>query len=431
MIIKISLFLTGPTPASSTVELLHYDIANSKTDKISDFAQNVTDLTLSSDGSKIYGLTTSGKKAEPQLISLKYAPFEIIHTMPAGEKPIEIFTLDNNHVVIIDQGLKRHKEGCIRLIDMDNNTIIEEAEFNGGGYYSWYKEQRTLIVGIGRPTLGAFGQLKGKGKIFKINGTAIKSWEVPKPWLNFEYIPEKDLLYVIREKSLDVVNFDSDPVTIETGYNTYNDGGYIRFYEFMEIPDSNIGLVYCYYNNEVRFIDLNENTLIKTVNCGRKGRWAINSFFGATAKVNITTNPQKSIFYVLNRATQDITVLDRSFNQATLLTPPEIEKYIGMYQFKKPGSDTLVTTTKKIYKLNYETNTLEPIYDFKTDTSYTYFYQGKNRLILISDNELLVFDVTNLNLGNQFDLYSNSISTDSTGSNSQEKKPRYHFIKTL
>ncbi len=416
-----------PSLSSNTVELLHYDITNFKTEKIDGFAQNMVDLKISVDNSKIYAWITD-KNEGSHILGLKYAPFEIINKFAPSEDPAEFFTLGSNRVAVIEKSPK-HKEGLVQLINMDNNVILDEQIFKGGGLYDWNEEERVLILGIDRPKINSFGKIVGKGKFFRIDGDDIRSWEISKPWLTFTYVPERDLLYIILEKQLAIVSFDSEPLILETGRNYDQSGSTYYFYEYMALQDSDLGLIYCSYNGEIKFIDLTENKLLKTVRCGKKGRWALASFFGAEAKASITTNPEKTIFYVLNRATQDITVLDQDFNQVSVLTSPgKEEKLLGMYQVKDPVLQTLVTTKKGIYKMSPDNHKLDSIYTFKSETAHTYFYQDKKQLIFLSDDELLVFDSASLQLNNQFDLYADP---EPTGTQSTQRKMKYHFIRTI
>jgi hypothetical protein len=416
-----------PTPDSKSFEMLHYNVEEKESDKLSISASEITDLSFACDESKLYlvaNQTINSKKDETvsDLLTITYSPLTIENTMSSDQKILGLYILSQDRIALLNLDWK-HKAKSLTLIDAQDNTIVQEQKLKRiYSITSWFEKERILIVAGFETKDTGFG-LTGKGQFCKVSTNGIQFTEPSKPWIDFEYIPEKDCLYILSESRLEVIDYKNSISNLcDTGYNIYHDS----FYKIYRLPDSNIAAIYCFENSEVKFYDLNENKILKIVNCGRSGVKFLLSFFNVDSKTVITTNQDQSKYFVLNRATKDITVLDQDFNKPNFIVPPEPP--VGMYQIKKPILITLITTGKKIYKLNEASSELEPIHEFKEETKATYFYEDENRIIFLSDKELLVINSETLKIENQFFLYGDP---NEKYTKLQPGAKRYNFIRAL
>jgi hypothetical protein len=118
----------------------------------------------------------------------------------------------------------------------------------------------------------------------------------------------------------------------------------------------------------------------------------------------VAANPDKAKFYILRRDTRDITVFQSSFDKPTYIVPKEAP--ITMYQIKKPNLKTLVVSGKEIYQMN-EDDSLSPVYEFKEPVSDCLFFGEKNRLIILTDRNMLVMDPESLEVKNDMLFFGN------------------------
>lgn len=140
----------------------------------------------------------------------------------------------------------------------------------------------------------------------------------------------------------------------------------------------------------------------------------------------VTTNPEKTNFYIFNRLSNDITVYDRSFKSKSYIVLPE--QGLGMYMIKKPVLQTIVVSNKNIYQLDYATQTLNPICQLKEKAEEMYLFEDRNRIILTTDRELVVLDPVSLTVKYQVSYY-----TDKKEQYTKIKPgdQRYDFVITL
>jgi hypothetical protein len=171
---------------------------------------------------------------------------------------------------------------------------------------------------------------------------------------------------------------------------------------------------------------MKENKMLKELQCGRPGKNS--SFLKLTgslyANTTITTNADKSRYYILNRISKDITVLDKDFNIQSYLAFDE--QPLEMYQINKPSVQTLVTTVKGIYQVDHESLTLVPIYEFEESTDQTHMIAEDNRLIFWTAKEVIVIDPINMEVKNSFKLF-----TKEDNMKVKKGERRYLFIRAL
>ncbi len=411
------------TPGSNSMELLHYYVSEQKTEKLSDFASNIFDLALSNDESKLYVLTDrtvkiSKVKKFSDLLTLSCSPLAVINTLSLDKEILNMHILSNDRLVLLNLDRKR-KEKSLMLINPENNETIAEQKLKlVQTYYSWHKDERVLIVGDFE------FQKSYRGQLCKVTADGIKAINPAKPWFGYEYIPERDCLYLLSRYALEVVDFkNSTQELIETGNNLSSH----YYYQLYHIPDSSLLTIYSYEDSMVKFIDLDGNMLLKKVNCGKSGgKKLLASLFSILSETVITTNEEKSRLYILNRATKDITVLDRELNNLDFIAPPEPP--IGMCQIKKPVLQTIVTSGTKVYHLDEDSMQFEVVDEFSQPTKETYFYQDGNRLILISDKELAVINTETWQVENKFLIFGDP---NEKYTKIQPGSRRYYFIRTL
>lgn len=416
-------------PKEDAFELLHYDTVQKKTEKMAISAANVMDLKLSLDESQLY-LLTQGNKLSPSSFSLvQYSPLATRKTFPAGAKPQEIYQLSNDRVALLDSDPNKTVAGSIQLIDLARNEVIDQQELKPcSTYCKWYEKARVLIIESEKAIfLGVHG-FKGSGFYYKVSADGIK-FQKYIPCLDFQYNQENDQFYLLTTNKLEVMNFDgSKPQKYNTGGNIFYpplEGGFYLYQQLL-LPDTDLQFIYCAKNGKIRIFDMKENKMLKELQCGRPGKNS--SFLKLTgslyANTTITTNADKSRYYILNRISKDITVLDKDFNIQSYLAFDE--QPLEMYQINKPSVQTLVTTVKGIYQVDHESLTLVPIYEFEESTDQTHMIAEDNRLIFWTPNEVLVIDPINMEVKNSFKLF-----TKEDNMKVKKGERRYFFIRAL
>lgn len=422
-----------PTPDSKSMEMLHYSVEEKKSEKISIPASEVSNLSFNYDESKLYAVANravNSKKDEmiSDLLIITYSPLTIASTMHFDQKILGLYILSQDRIALLNLDSK-HKAKSLTLISTQDYSIIQEQKLKMiYSWTSWFDKEHVLIVG-GFETRNILFGLVGQGEFCKVTANEIKFITPAAPWVDFEYLPEKDCLYILSQRHMEVIDFKASTRNkFDTDFNTYFDhNGNCHFYQLYRLPDSNLAAIYCSSNSEVKFYDLTANKLIKKVNCGRSGgKKILSSIFEINTKTTITTNQDSSQYYVLNRATKDITVLDKEFNKPSYIVPRE--ELIGMYQITKPTRRTLVTTGNTVYVIKETETALEPIYNFQVETKETSLYAEEGRLILISDKELLVIDSETLKITNHISLYGDP---NEKYTKLQPGARRYYFIRSL
>lgn len=415
------------TPEGPQSNLLHYDFVEGKSEVMTDIKGDIEDLTLSVDEKKLFVVNDQGTQS--QLITLEFGPFAIEHTMPTGGNPKRTFAMSDDRLALFSSDWSQNqdlKEGLVRLINLTDYSIVEEQKTKPMfSYYQWFEKEKTLIVACGQAKFGFFG-MYGKGEFFKVTAQGIKYYDAKSPWLDFHYSPEKDTLYVLNESNMDVINYSLSPVRVKTGNNTFSNSNYLYFYQFNPLPNPDYMSIYCAHNGHIKFFDTNRNKMVEDLKCGRAGRRFFSGLFEIDAEASIATSPDNSKYYILNQATQDITVLNDSFKKLNYLVPDEDP--IGMFQVEKPNLNILLVTKKKIYRINCDNSTFQPIHEFKEESRNAYMLEDNNRLILLTDKELLVIDSASLEVKNRFFLFGNP---DDKYTRVKKGEQRYYFIRSL
>lgn len=174
-------------------------------------------------------------------------------------------------------------------------------------------------------------------------------------------------------------------------------------------------------------------SLLKKVSCGRGGVKVFSSIFrgfmgySTGTETTISISPDKSKFFIFNKLSDDITVFNQNYeNEAYIVI--KNDKCLGMFLVKKPALQTILVTSKKILKLDYDNNALIPLYDFAKKIEDALLFSDEIRTIVLSDSEVVVLDSNSLEVKNSFKLMTDK----------KEKytilKPggqRYYFIPSL
>lgn len=412
-------------------ELLHYDLTLQKSEKMALTAKMVSRLSLSFDETKLYLVSESGDKEEPILnidesgkaFVLSYSPLKIEKKLKA-QNPKFIFGVGPERLVLLDV-TDNGKEGSVKYINTANFNIEKEQKIkNFYRYYSyWYKDEKVLILMISAKT--DYG--------IKVSATGMIAAEIPSNWINYEYLADKDKLYILTVNDLKVIEYKPDSIICDLkgystkGRNVYSNGGATYYYRFNRLPESDLAAIYCQIGGSIKFFDLNSNSLLKEVRCGRAGRKILKAFLNGLVdqEFSVCANQAKTKFFILNTATNDITVYDKNFEKLDYIVPPE--NLLEMFQIKKP-IQSIVVTSKKVYKLNDLDLTLVPIHEFSAAVRWAYCFDDKNRIIILTSKELLVINADTLAVKNCFQLFG---EPDDKYTKLKKGEQRYYFIPTL
>jgi hypothetical protein len=283
-----------PSPDSETMELLHYNVGEQKSEKIFIPAPEVSNLSLNYDESSLYVVANqvvNSKKDErtSDLLTVTYSPLTIKNTLSSNQKILGLYVLSQDRIALLNVDVK-HKTKSLTLLNAQDNSTVQEQKLKMiYSLTSWFEKERTLIV-------GGFEYGRGKGQFCKVSTTGIQFTVPITAWVEFEYIPEKDCLYLLSGSQLEVIDYGN---STDQKINTGNNRSSHYYYQLYHIPDSNIITIYSFENSEVKFFDLNENIILKKVNCGRSGIKFLLNFFNVDAKTVITTNPDKSNYLAI------------------------------------------------------------------------------------------------------------------------------------
>lgn len=445
----------------STFEVLYYNIPEKKSQKLTlpKWTKEVNQITISPETKQILLLLDNKKRrltvkesrasfgafgkvsGNPELMTLSFSPLEIKKELALESCPMRMYSITPDRAVILCQNYlditdARDRSGdyigagTIKIINPKDYSIIKEyktfADYNI--YRHWYDKDKVLILNYFATESGLRKDLR---EIYlKIDATDAKLNEFTNPTGNFEYLADKNCLYVITEENITVIDYKSgDVIPCETGSNSSKNG----YYEFMRVPDTNVAVIYKFEKSAVKFFDLTENRVIKKVTCGRGLLKALNSmvrgFVGRSTgtETTISVSPDKSKFFIYNKLSDDITVYDQSYEKTAFIAVKN-DNCLGMYLVQKPALQTVLIGKKKIYKLDYDNNTLISIYTFAKSVEAAYLFSDETRSIVLSDKEIIVLDSGTLEVKNNFTMF---VEKKEPNMKLKTGEQRYYFIPNL
>lgn len=443
------IFITyRPTLTSDYYELLHYNIAEKTTEKIADFTKKITDLALSYDESKLFALIPGEKKTPGKIEVLSYEPLQVNQTIEMDVNPQGLFALSPDRFTVIDADEKiRKKPGAIKIFDAADCSMVEDFKFDPPYTLTnhWYKDDETLITMV-------TSKVSGKDKTYacKVTSDGIKTQELPPVWYKVHYENDMDSLFILTGTQFFVIDYELDQVTFcDTGSNT-------QYHTLNYIPETKMVILFTPQGGKVKFIDLgmyNKPKMVKSSSCGRASAkfgnfmtnllvsvalssmsyyssynygyyyvYSVNLFRNGTS---VAADPEESKYYVLRNDTRDITVFTDFFETVSYVVPPEAP--LTMYQVKRTKPKTMVVTGKKIYQINAD-NSLTLVYEFKQEVSLCFFFEEENRLIVVTEQNLLVMDPETLEVKNDYLFYGNP---DEKYTHLKKGEQRYYFIPSM
>lgn len=400
-------------------ELLHYDIAAMKSEKFSGIKQPIKILEVANDRKQVYLVTAADKNTPAQLQIFTDSPLAVKNTLPLEHNPVSLYVLGNDRVALIEMNSKASGSilgASVKLIDTLSNTVIEERRFKFlKSNIQWFPKVKTLIL---------IADDSQKSRCYKITNDGFRYYEIPGDWIEAEYVPSKDRLYILNENNLKVIDYQNSATwTVATGSNTTPEKFHLH-----HLPNSKLAMIYCYENGVIKFLDTDANKLLTQVKCGRPGIKFLNAitFSSKLTETVITTNPKANRFFILNRATNDITVFDEKFKRLGFIIPPEPP--LNMYQIEKPGQQTMLVTEQKIYQIDDQNLTLKPVYRLAAPVEPKLFMEEDQRIIFMTSQEMLVLDPATLAPKNTFRLYT---APDAQFTKLKTGDQRYFFIQSL
>ncbi len=416
-----------PSPKKEAVEFLHYDFKEQKATKIQGIACEIVDLQLTYDENALLAIIDSGKSVR-ELLKFQITPFQLKSRLEIGARTERLYTLGPDRVALISinkQRSRKSKPGTIKIIDTFANAVVEERKLfypNTGAY--WYENSRSLFV-----TNGILNNGLMEGRIYRITGGGIRQHQISRPWAGFSFLPDQGRLYILNDTTLTLIDYPNNfSRTYKIDGPNYYPGQFHYF--FQRLPQTDLAIIACFEKGYLKFYDLENNLVLKSVKCGRSGKRFINSitFKGdLQSKTAVTTNQWQSRFYVLNRATQDITVYDQEYDLEKYLVPQEPP--LAMFQINQPNLYTLVVTTDGLYKIDEENVNLVQVADFSMKISQVHYFEEKDGVIFLYTNGfLMVLESENIQVKHCFYLYGDP-SEKYTKLNNNER--RFYFIPEL
>lgn len=415
------------SPKRDAVEILQYNIKEKKGTRLTGVGRDITDLRLTYDEKALLAIIDSGKTVQ-ELVKFQIAPFQIKSKLKLGDKTERLYILGPDRGALLSFNQRRSRKDCygsIKIIDTYGNALVEERKLfhpNTGVY--WYEENLSLFV-----TNGLLSENLMEGRIYKVTDAGIRQHQMPRPWAGFSYFPRQERLYVLNDTSLTLVDYSNNyNRTFKLGSKNYYPGRF--YYYFQSLPQTNLAIIVCFDKGYLKFYDLEKNQVLKDSNCGRPGKRFLNSlsFKGdLQSQTAFTTNQWQSRYYVLNRATQDITVYDQEFDIMKYLVPNEPP--LGIFQINHPKLQTLVVTANGLYRIDEESVNLVPVARFAVRISrVNYLEEKEGSMFLYTDGFLMALEPENLQVKHCFYLYGDP-DQKYTKLNNNER--RYYFIPEM
>lgn len=411
-------FITYHPEPFGPPELLHYDIAAKKSEKYTQLKQAVKCLEISDGRKQLHLVSAAEGDRSAQVLTFTFSPLTVQSTLSLESNPVKIYELGNERAALIEVNSKSSgsvPNGSLKLIDTALNAVIEERRFKfQKSNLQWFPKIKTLIL---------IADDNQKSRCYKLNRDGFRYYEIPGDWIEAEYYPPQDKLYILNENNLKIIDYpNSASWTVATGPNNSPEK-----FHFHHLPGLKLAIIYCYENGLIKFFDTEKNKILSQVKCGRYGQKLLNAltFSSKPTETVVTANQKANRFFVLNRATNDITVFDEKFKRLGYIVPPEPP--LAMYQIEKPALQTMVVTGREIYLINDENLSLKPVYSFAAMAEPKIFIEEEKRIIFMTTEELLVLDPATLEPKNTFRLYA-------PPSQAAKLKPgyqRYFFIDAL
>jgi hypothetical protein len=409
-------FITYRAKPDGPTELLHYDITAMKSEKYTQLKQSVKILDISNDQKQLCLVTAAENNTPAQFMTFTDSPLTVKSTLPLESNPANFYLLGNGRAALIETYGKNGSNASVKLIDVTGNTIVEERRFKfTDSKVQWFPAEKTLIL---------IANDNRKNRCYKINHEGFRYYEIPEGWIDAEYYPSQDILYILNEESLKIIDYQNSATwTVATGPNNSPEN-----FHFHHLPNSKLAMIYCYENGVIKFYNTETQKVMAQVKCGRPGIKFLNAIVlsSKSTETVITTSQKADRFFILNRATYDITVFDDKFKRLGFIIPPEPP--LAMVQVEKPQLKTVLITGKKIYQVNEQNLTLKPVYQFAAPAEPKIFIEEDKRIIFMTTREMLVLDPVTLTPKNTFRLYT---APDAKFTKLKSGEQRYFFIKTL
>lgn len=415
------------SPKKEGVEILHYDIKEKRIERISDITGAINDLQLNYEEDALLAIVDS-KDSLRKLVRVQIAPFQLKSEFEIGAGAERIYVLGPNRAALLNINKKRSRKygsGVIKIIDTYGNALVEERTlFHPNIAVFWYEENRSLFV-----TNGLISDGLMEGRLYKVTGAGIRQHQIPSPWAGFNYQLEQDRVYVLNDNSLTLIDYPNNfSRTFKLDGPNYYPAQFS--YYFQRLFQTNLAIIACFEKGYLKFYDLEKNQVLKSVNCGRTGKRVINklTFRGdRLSQTALTTNQWQTRFYVLNRATQDITVYNHEFNVEKYIIPEEPP--LAIFQITRPTIQTLVVTAKGLYRVDEDNLGLVPVTNFASEISKVHYLEEKEGLLfLYTDRFLMIIEPEELQVKHCFYLYGDPAQKYTKLSDSER---RYYFIPEL
>jgi hypothetical protein len=442
-------------------EMLYYNIPEKKSQKVTlpKWTKEVNQILISPENDQILLLLDNKKRRQtlkesksgfgafgkvsgtPELMAISLTSLEVKKEVPLESCPLQMYMISPERAVLLCQNYLEITDakdrrgdylgaGTIKIMNLKDFSVTKEyktyADYNI--YRHFYSKDKVLILNYYATESGLRRDIREIYLKIDAKDAILKEFDIPTG--RFEYLADKNCLYIITEDNLIIIDYKSgDVIPCETGSNN-SDGG---FYGFMRIPDTDIAVIYKFEKSTVKFIDLNANRMIKKVTCGRGLLKALKSVFLGFAGRNtgtettISVSPDKSKYFIYNKLSDDITVYDQNYEKQTFIVVKN-DNCLGMYLIQKPALQTVIVGKKKIYKLDYENNEPVPIYTFTKGAQAAYLFSDETRSIVLSDNEIIVLDSETLEVKNNFTMF---VQKKEPGMKLKPGEQRYYFIPNL
>lgn len=415
------------SPKKEGVEILHYDFKENKVERISGITGAINDLQITYEEDALLAIVDS-KDSVRKLVRIQISPFQIKSGFEIGTGAERIYVLGPSRAALLNINKKKSRKygsGVIKIIDTYGNALVEERTLiHPNIAVFWYEENRSLFVTNGLISNGLM-----VGRIYKVTGAGIRQHQISSPWASFNYQLEQDRVYVLNDSSLTLIDYQNNfSRTFKLdGPNYYPD----QFsYYFQRLFQTNLAIIACFEKGYLKFYDLEKNQVLKSVNCGRTGKRVINklTFRGnRRSQTALTTNQWQTRFYVLNRATQDITVYNHEFNVEKYIIPAEPP--LAIFQITQPTIQTLVVTAKGLYRVDEDNLDLVPVTVFASEISKAHYLEEKEGLLfLYTDGFLMIIEPEELQVKHCFYFYGDP---DQKYTKLGDSERRYYFIPEM